>query len=125
MFTLLVFMKVVHFSRWAEILKTDSLSSQEREGYAVTIRWYLSWCRKCCIVCAVESAKDFVSWAQAEKTASEWAMGRWKDVISWFSVMAKRQATSGASAGSHAPRLYRPESPNADCKRRTVTERRK
>lgn len=32
--------KIVHFPRWAEVLRVSNLESKEREGFKVTIRWF-------------------------------------------------------------------------------------
>ncbi|HAY99549.1 MAG TPA: hypothetical protein DCY38_02015 [Opitutae bacterium] len=32
--------KIVHFPRWAEVLRVSNLEPKEREGFKVTIRWY-------------------------------------------------------------------------------------
>lgn len=53
-------MKVVHFPRWSEVLEASDLPEKERNGYKVTIRWYLSWCARHSVGCSVQSAQDFV-----------------------------------------------------------------
>jgi len=36
----------LHFSEWPEVLARAPLSPAHREGYAITLRWYLSFCRR-------------------------------------------------------------------------------
>ena len=90
-------MEMIHFPRWAEVLSKSSLDERTAENYRVSIRWYLSWCRKCGLGCTVKSATDFVEWAHAEKNASEWMVERWKEGIRWFFVNAKVQGTADES----------------------------
>jgi integron integrase len=86
-------MKVVHFPRWSEVLEASELPEKERNGYKVTIRWYLSWCRRQSQGCTVQSAHSFVEWAAREKEASAWMLERWQKAIRWFFVTAKAQAS--------------------------------
>lgn len=95
--------KIVHFPRWAEVLSVSNLESKEREGFKVTIRWYLSWCARNSVGCSVQSAQDFVDWAQVEKQANEWMVERWKSAIRWFFVTAKVQARGEAALVSPSP----------------------
>ncbi|HAV14052.1 MAG TPA: integron integrase [Opitutae bacterium] len=91
--------KVIHFPRWAEVLANSKLESKAREGYKVTIRWYLSWCARQAVGCSTQSAQDFVDWAKAEKKASDWMVDRWKAAIRWFFLTAKEQALGRPEEG--------------------------
>ena len=73
-------------------MSVTELDEKTAENYRVTIRWYLSWCRKSGLGCTVASAKDFVDWAHKEKAASDWMVERWKEAIRWFFVAAKTQS---------------------------------
>ena len=84
-------MKTIQFPRWAEVLGASDLTKKERESYRVTLRWYLGWCHRHGVGCCVESARDFIEWAQAEKQANEWMLERWREPIRWFFAMAKAQ----------------------------------
>lgn len=84
-------MKTVHFPRWAEVLEGAELSASVRASYRVTIRWYLSWCAGQGVGCSNQSAHNFVAWAEVEKNASEWAVGRWKEALRWFFVAGRAQ----------------------------------
>jgi len=85
------FMKYVSFPRWAEVLDRSDLSPEIREGYRVTIRWYLSWCRVRSMRCCVPSARAFMEWAVAEKTASERVASCWRAAVNWFFKAAREQ----------------------------------
>jgi len=84
-------MNTLHFPRWAEILADSNLPARERNGFRVTIRWYLGWCRQHSTTCTVASARDFIEWARAEKSAQEWKVDRWKAAIRWFFITGKAQ----------------------------------
>lgn len=99
--------KVVHFPRWAEVLEGSNLGPKDREGFKVTIRWYLSWCAQHSQGCSAQSARDFVDWAKAEKNANAWMVDRWKGAIRWFFLSAKEQ-----EGGSHSVREYDDASEN-------------
>ena len=87
--------KIIHFPRWAEVLSSSDLNSKTTNAYKISIRWYLSWCARRSEGCSVDSAREFVDWAQREKNAEEWAVDRWKDALRWFFVTAKAQRSNG------------------------------
>ena len=91
--------KIIHFPRWAEVLEASGFSEKERDGFKVTIRWYLSWCRQRSQGCTVDSARSFIDWAAREKQASEWMLERWREAIRWFFVTAKAQTHSVRDSG--------------------------
>jgi len=84
-------MKTIHFPRWVEVLEASDLPAHERESFKVTLRWYLSWCHQNSVGCHVESARNFIDWAQGAKQAKDWAVERWKTAIRWFFQTAKQQ----------------------------------
>lgn len=93
-------MKAVRFPRWAEVLKDAEMHELDRECFLVTIRWYLSWCRKCGVGCDFDSARNFVEWARAEKNAEAWVVERWQKGLNWFFRHAKAQvAGEGGRSG--------------------------
>jgi integron integrase len=99
--------KIIHFPRWLEVLDATNLSSELRESFKVTLRWYLAWCSRQSLACSVESARNFIEWAEAEKKPSLWMTERWKEAIRWFFVTAKAQARAcqtkcDASSGTSA-----------------------
>jgi integron integrase len=106
--------KLLHFPRWAEALKNSNMSGKAKEGYAITLRWYLSWCRKRGIGCSVNSARAFVEWARQEKSADDRVVGQWKEAIQWFFIQGKQQqsvSTFGSSGAvwEKSNRLLKPD----------------
>ncbi len=99
-------MKIIQFPRWAEVLGASDLPQQTCDSYTVTLRWYLGWCHRNSVGCSVQSARDFIDWAQAEKKANDWVVERWREPIRWFFVTAKAQTapcaefTSGSEGQS-------------------------
>lgn len=80
-------MKYVSFPRWAEILCQSNLPSKTREGYLVTIRWYLSWCREQGTGCTIGSARAFMDWAVAEKKPTESIVELWRASVAGFPLV--------------------------------------
>ncbi len=71
----------MQFPRWAEVLADSSLGPKEREGFKITIRWYLSWCARNSVGCSVGSARDFIEWAEEEKQPTAWMLKQWNASI--------------------------------------------
>jgi integron integrase len=84
-------MNIIQFPRWLEVLGASDLPQNERDRYTVTLRWYLGWCHRHGVGCSVESARDFIEWAQEEKQANDWVVERWRVPIRWFFLTAKAQ----------------------------------
>ena len=59
--------KTIDFPRWLEVLDASNLSSDIRESFKVTLRWYLAWCSRQSLAWRVETARNFIEWAEAEK----------------------------------------------------------
>ena len=89
---------LLHFPRWAEILKNSDLPEAIKRSYQITLRWYLAWCRKRDTGCSVDSARAFVVWAQQEKEADDWLVEQWKRAIQWYFVEGKKQRESTGSS---------------------------
>ena len=60
-------MKEVVFPQWAEVLAASPLSARDKRSFAITIRWYLGFCRRGRGGVNHPSARDFIAWAQREK----------------------------------------------------------
>ena len=74
-------MKTFDFSLWPERLAQAALPEPDKHSFAITIRWYLSFCRRGRASVTVQSARDFIAWAQAEKQAQPWQIEEWKEAI--------------------------------------------
>jgi len=92
-------MRYISFPRWAEVLDHSEFSEEIREGYKVTLRWYLSWCRARSERCSIASARAFMEWAVAEKTPADATVARWREAMNWFFKTAKEQVGRGECGG--------------------------
>ena len=60
-------MKEIRFPNWREVLAQTELPEREKRSFEITLRWYLSFCRRGRAGVTVQSARDFVAWAGQEK----------------------------------------------------------
>jgi hypothetical protein len=89
-------MKRVHFPNWKEVLAQQAeLSGRQKTSFEITIAWYLSFCRRGRAEVTVQSARDFMEWAIAEKKPQPWQIEQWKEAIRWFFRQAKIEAAAG------------------------------
>jgi len=80
----MVNMRALHFPGWLDALERDaSLDASERKAYTITIRWYLSDCKRRSQAATVDSAKDFIADVSARKHPPKQALKQWKDAINW------------------------------------------
>ena len=77
-------MKEIDFSGWPQRLTQAPLPDREKQSFAVTLRWYLSFCRRSRGGVNVQSARDFTAWAQQTKRPEPWKLERWREAIGWF-----------------------------------------
>jgi hypothetical protein len=82
-------MKEIRFEDWEEVLAQSQLPERQKGSWTITLRWYLSFCRRGRAGVTVQSARDFVAWAQEQKQAQPWQVERWKEAINWFFREAK------------------------------------
>ena len=85
-------MKDIQFTRWAEVLDQSSLPQHIKHSWFITLKWYLGFCRRNRAGVNVQSAREFIEWAQRDKQAQPWKMEGWKDAIRWFFKEAARRA---------------------------------
>jgi integron integrase len=83
-------MQNVDFPEWPQRLAQAPLSDRQRSSHAITLRWYLSFCRRSRSGVNFQSARDFMAWAQAEKHPQPWQVEAWREAIRWFFREAKR-----------------------------------
>jgi len=74
-------MKEIHFPNWDAVLARTDLPERLRNTYQITIRWYLSFCRRSRAGVNHESARGFIEWAQQEKKPEAWQVEQWKEAI--------------------------------------------
>ena len=72
------------FPDWTKALAQAPLSPAHRESYAITLRWYLSFCRRGRVPVDHASARQFIDWAVEQKHPEPWKLECWKDAIRWF-----------------------------------------
>jgi len=96
------------------VLTQAQLERRLKESFAITIRWYLSFCKRGRADVTVQSARDFIAWAAQEKHPRDWQLERWKEAIRWFFRAAKEgpdRAKTGEGDGQQ--RVWLPESKSA------------
>ena len=72
------------FRDWPEVLATAVLPDRIRESYAITLRWYLSWCRRGRVAVDHTSARQFIDWTVEQKQPEAWKLEQWKEALRWF-----------------------------------------
>ena len=65
-------MKTFDFSLWPERLAQAALPERSKTSFAITIRWYLSFCRRGRADVTVQSARDFIAFVPS----SDFIMGK-------------------------------------------------
>ena len=72
------------FPEWPEVLAAAPLPERTRASYAITVRWYLSWCRRGRVGADHDSARQFIEWTVKEKHPEAWKLEGWKEALRWF-----------------------------------------
>ena len=79
--------------------KDPALREADRRSYSITIRWFLSYCRRQRRPADFACARRFMAEAEARKQPSGWVLGRWKDAINWFFRHAPREVAPEGRGG--------------------------
>ena len=113
-------MREIRFRNWAEVLARLDLPERQKASWTITIRWYLGFCRRSRAGVTVQSAREFIVWAQQEKQAKPWQVERWKEPIRWYFQQAKASAggqKAEATPDKGANQRANPQQtkPNAQC----------
>ena len=124
-------MKEVHFPEWKAALDAAGLSNDDRRSYFIIIRWYLGFCRRCRVGATVQSARDFIEWAQQQKKPNADMLEGWREAIRWFFRNGGRrfpEKSISEQAGPSSSTDLEPDdsigtSPRFDRVRRMVSER--
>lgn len=74
----------ISFGRWAEVLAASDLRNDLKESYGITIRWYLSGCKRSGERASVESIRCFLDTLKRERRPSEADYQRWRQALLWF-----------------------------------------
>jgi Phage integrase, N-terminal SAM-like domain len=84
-------MRRIEFPSWPEVLGQAELPQRSKHSFEITLRWYLSFCRRARAEVTVQSAPDFIAWAVEQKQPQPWQVEAWKEAIRWFFLAAKEQ----------------------------------
>jgi hypothetical protein len=101
-------MKGTWFEGWVEVLAQSQLPERKKRSWEITLRWYLSFCRRGRVGVTVQSAREFVEWAQQEKQAQAWQVEGWKEALNWFFRAAKGRPSSRTRVRSPLDRPAQP-----------------
>ncbi len=82
-------MKGTYFPNWDAVLARTELPERLKRTFGITIRWYLSFCRRSRAGVNHDSARGFIEWAQDQKQPETWQVEQWKEAIRWFYRAAK------------------------------------
>ena len=82
-------MRRIEFPDWGAVLWQSELSPRAKHSFEITVRWYLSFCRRARAEVTVQSARHFIAWAVEEKHPQPWQIEEWKEAIRWFFLAAK------------------------------------
>jgi len=93
-------MRTIHFPNWPEMLSASQLPGRQKHSFEITIRWYLSFCRRARVEAHVESARDFIALATEQKQPQPWQVEEWKEAIRWFFRAAKEESAMEALEGT-------------------------
>jgi len=97
------------FPDWPVVLAAAPLGVEQRQAYAVTLRWYLSFCKRSRVAVCRQSARDFIAQVQLQRQPTPERLELWKEAIRWFFRTAPR--AGGAWQGVRADALPRPGGP--------------
>jgi hypothetical protein len=91
-------MKEIDFPGWPERLAQAALPDRQKQSFAITLRWYLSFCRRSRVAVCRQSARDFIAQVEQHKRPSPVQLERWKEGIRWFWRAARLQDRAVTSA---------------------------
>ncbi len=58
---------------WSDRLTAADLSAEDKHSYAVTLRWYFSFCKQQQLRATYQSAKSFLETAKQDKSPPDFA----------------------------------------------------
>lgn len=86
-------MGAVNFPNWADVLDRDGgLNQSEQVSYRITIRWFLSFCKRAGCAADFQQAHAFIDFARSEKQTNDWVVERWREAIRWFFRTASKHS---------------------------------
>lgn len=91
----------VEFRDWAEVLDADSAIPEKlKHQLRITIRWFLSYCRKEGCAASFASAKSFLAQIERERNPANWQKEQWKNGLRWFFRSASGKGAGGGESVS-------------------------
>jgi len=79
------------FPDWSEALEAADLPEGARKGYAIKIRWCLSFRKRGRCRVSMASARSFIETAQREKRPKEAVLEAWRNALRWFFANAPKK----------------------------------
>ena len=65
----------INFPEWPQALRQAEVPERQKRSFEITIRWYLSFCRRARADVTVQSARDFIDCVTREKQPANLATG--------------------------------------------------
>jgi integron integrase len=96
-------MKDIQFEGWEHVLNQSNLRPQTKRSWRIVLKWYLGFCRRGRAGVNIQSARDFIEWAQRTKEAQAWQIEGWKNAVRWFFKETARRAAPPGVAAACAP----------------------
>ena len=72
------------FPNWLDAINASNLNPQSRHAFAITIRWFLGYCKRTKQVACVDSIRGFLAWAKEEKSPDQRVFQSWRKALAWF-----------------------------------------
>jgi len=72
------------FPDWTEALAASGLPERVRRSTEVTVRWYLSFCRRSRVGVCHQSAREFIAAVERLRQPAGWQVEAWREAIRWF-----------------------------------------
>lgn len=80
----------VDFRQWEKVLEEDAaVPPHLKKQFGITVRWYLSYCRKEGLRASFASAKLFFIHVDHERNPEDWQREQWRNALRWFFRSAK------------------------------------
>jgi integrase len=89
--------RIIHFPNWPEVLTASRLPGRVKHSYQITIRWYLGFCRRGRAEVHVQSARDFIAWAQVFVGTDDLRSRGEADIAAFLDHLALNQRLSASS----------------------------
>jgi hypothetical protein len=82
-------MDEVHFRDWAKWLERAERPERQRHSWAISVRSYLSLCRRGRGGVNHQTTRDFIALARQAKSPEPWQLESWREALRWCFRAAK------------------------------------